>query len=86
MPKTIVTSRVLKGRGYKDAGKLVEQPMDLVVKTDFALGFRGAIAAGDTAGVPKTQQFQLTEADYNFVRHWMSRPPESTSPNYSSNE
>ncbi len=80
---------VLKGRGYKDAGKLVEQPMDFSRKNRISLlDLEGLLLRVILPELfPKIQQFQLTEADYNFVRHWMSRTPqESTSPDYSSNE
>lgn len=77
---------VLKGQGYMRTGVLIENPMNFKDKN--------RISVQDLQGIlkrvifpevfPASQQFDLDDSDYAFLRHWMSRTTlESKIPAYS---
>ena len=76
---------IRKGTGYYSNGELINKPMDFSLKN--------RIAIKDLNGIlqrilfPEVfeghQRFALSDADYGFLRFWMSRNTvESTAPNY----
>ena len=80
---------VVKGKGYIDKGELKNIPMDFSHKNRLSIysleGLLKRLIFPET--VPISQQFDLEEEDYTFLRHWMSRTTlESTSPRYTEAE
>jgi hypothetical protein len=78
--------RIIKGVGYTDdAGNLYNEPFDFSEKNYFALESLNKMIKSIIFPeiLPENERFNLTEEDYTFLRHWMSRlPKESEYPNY----
>lgn len=73
------------GNGYMQGDKLINEPFDFSAKNRLGLEdlhkiVRSIFFPGD---IPKEEQFNLTQEDYDFLRRYMSmRPGESISPVY----
>lgn len=82
--------KMIKGVGYTDdAGNLFNKPFDFSEKNYFSLESLNKMIKSIIfpESLPENERFDLTEADYAFLRHWMSRlPRESKYPNYSDAE
>jgi len=73
------------GKGYLQANRLVPEPFDFSMKNRMPLAdlHRMLRSIIFPESVPRDQRFNLTAADYNFLRRYMSmRPGESVSPVY----
>ena len=81
--------RVFKGKGYVKSGNLINDPMDF--------RYKNRISIRDLQGILKRiifpeifqgfNKFTLSDSDYDFLRHWMSRTSlESKIPAYNNNE
>ena len=82
--------KMIKGVGYTDdAGNLFNKPFDFSEKNYFSLESLNKMIKSIIfpESLPENERFDLTEADYAFLRYWMSRlPRESKYPNYSDAE
>jgi hypothetical protein len=77
------------GQGYMQGDQLVQEPLDFSTKNYISLadlqGVLRAIMFPET--LPQKRRFQLAEADYEFLRRYMSMlPRESPAPRYDSLE
>jgi hypothetical protein len=82
--------KLIKGVGYTDdSGNLFNNAFDFSEKNYFSLQSLNKIIKSIIfpANIPEKERFNLTEADYNFLKLWMSRlPRESDFPNYNDEE
>jgi hypothetical protein len=77
------------GKGYMQGDKLVEEPLDFSTKNYISLAdLQGVLRAiMFPESLPPKRRFQLAEADYQFLRRYMSMlPRESSTPRYDSLE
>ena len=73
------------GKGYYKGNKLVNEPFIFNEKNRVYLQDLHHILQSILfhESIPQKQQFNLSQTDYDFVKHWMSAyPRESTYPNY----
>jgi hypothetical protein len=79
--------KMIKGLGYTDdAGNLFNAPFDFSEKNYFSLESLNKMIKSIIfpESLPENERFNITDEDYTFLRHWMSRlPKESEYPNYS---
>ena len=80
---------ILKGSGYYSNRDLINKPMDFSIKNRISIkdlnGILQRILFPEVFEVH--QRFTLSDADYEFLRFWMSRNTlESTAPNYRTND
>ncbi len=79
-------SRNIKlGKGYMQGSKLINEPFDFSAKNQLPLNDLHRIVRSIffPDAIPKEQQFNLSNEDYDFLRLYMSmRPGESKSPVY----
>jgi beta-lactamase class A len=73
------------GKGFYSGGELIHQPFDFSTKNVLPLNDLHSIIKSIIFpdAVPKEKRFNLTTADYDFLRLYMSmRPGESVTPDY----
>lgn len=78
-------SNIVLGKGFYAKNRLVNEPFDFTHKNYFPLDEQQQLLRGIIfpESVAKSQRFELSEEDYNFIYKYMSMSPlESKSPRY----